>query len=224
MGIKIIYQDENVLVVDKPPKVTVIGLVEELVKRFPGLKNAGEAPRYGLVHRLDQDTSGVLLIAKTNEALLFLQKQFKEKRVEKKYLALVIGEPKPKRREIETLLGRDQKDRKRQKIYLAFSPESQRQGLRKAITEYQVINKFHDFSLLEVKPKTGRKHQIRAHLAYLGHPIAGDKLYGFKNQPSPKGLERQFLHSNYLKVELPTGKMAEFQAELPDDLKNIKLT
>ena len=224
MDLKIIYQDENVLVVDKPPKVTVIALMEELIKRFPGLKNAGEAPRYGLVHRLDQDTSGVLLIAKTNQALLFLQKQFKQRSVEKKYLALVIGEPKPKRREIETLIGRDQKDRKKQKVYLAFSPESQKQGLRQASTEYQVINKFHDFSLLEVRPKTGRKHQIRAHLAYLGHPIAGDKLYGFKNQPCPKGLERQFLHSCYLKVELPTGKQEEFQAELPEDLKNIKLT
>ncbi len=223
MDIKIIYQDENVLVVDKPPEKTVIGLMEELAKRFPELKNAGEPSRYGLVHRLDQDTSGVLLIAKTNPALLFLQKQFKQRSVEKRYLALVIGEPKPKRREIETLLGRDQKDRKKQKIYLAFSPEAQRQGLRKAVTEYQVINKFQGFSLLEVAPKTGRKHQIRAHLAYLGHPIAGDKLYGFKNQPCPKGLERQFLHSSYLKIELPTGKIAEFRAELAEDLKNIKL-
>jgi 23S rRNA pseudouridine1911/1915/1917 synthase len=197
---KVIYEDGDLLVVDKPAGV-----------------NADDIPKR--VHRLDKDTSGVLLIAKNDKALEFFQKQFKERKVEKKYLALVVGEIKEKWGAIETLIGRSPKDRRKQRVYLPHDPEAK--GKREAVTEYRVLKKFKNYTLVEVIPKTGRKHQIRAHFAYLGHPIAGDKLYGFKNQPCPKGLNRQFLHASYLKIRFPDGKTKEFESELPEDLKSV---
>ncbi len=211
MKLKTIYEDGNVLVVDKPAGMDILAVIKLLPSG------------YNPAHRLDKDTSGIFLVAKNNEALNFLQKQFKQREVEKKYLALVVGELKPKRREIKTLIGRDPKDRKKQKAELPFSPGAQREGLREAITEYSVLKKFKEYCLIEVAPKTGRKHQIRVHLAYLGHPIAGDKIYGFKNQPCPENLKRQFLHAHYLKIQLPDGEIKEFKSELPDDLKKIKI-
>ncbi len=205
MEFNILYEDENVLVIDKPA-----GINSDSFERR--------------AHRLDKDTSGILLIAKNDKTLDFLQKQFKEGEVEKKYLALVVGNIK-NARVIETLLGRSPGDRRKQKVYLPREPGSE--GKRKAVTEYKVLQKFKDYTLIEVEPKTGRKHQIRVHLVYLSHPIVGDKMYGFKNQPLPKGLKRQFLHANYLKVKLPDGKTKEFESELPSDLKlclqNLKL-
>lgn len=229
MNLKIIYEDENVLVVDKPAGIVVFPegktkettLIDILLNQHPELKNAGEEPRYGIVHRLDKDTSGILLVAKNTESLIFLQNQFKTRTVQKKYLCLVIGCPKSAKGKIETLIARDKKTGKKQKIILPNSPESKRQSARQAITEYQVLKKFKNYSLLEVVIKTGRKHQIRAHLAYLGHPIARDKLYGFKNQSCPKDLNRQFLHASYLKIKLPDGKIKEFQSKLPEDIQKV---
>ena len=195
---KIIYEDENVQVLDKPAGINI--------DKF-------EKP----AHRLDKDTSGVLLLAKDDKTLEFLQKQFKERKVKKKYLALVVGNLKNKQAKIETLLGRSPKDRRKQKVYLSHDPQAK--GKRTAITEYKVLQRFKNYDLIEVKPQTGRKHQIRAHLAYLGHPIADDKMYGFKNQPCPKGLSRQFLHSSFLRIELPSGEIKEFKSALPKDLK-----
>jgi len=196
--VKIIYEDENLLVIDKPAGV-----------------NADDFERR--VHRLDKDTSGILLIAKNNKALEFLQKQFQEEKVKKKYLALVVGHLKNKEGIIETLLGRSPKDRRKQKVFLPQEPRAE--GKRKAITCYKLLQRFKNYDLIEVEPKTGRKHQIRAHFSYLGHPIAGDKMYGFKNQPCPKGLKRQFLHASQLKIGLPSGKIKEFCSELANDLK-----
>jgi len=214
MEFKILYEDEDVLVIDKPA-----GIV------------ADDIPRR--VHRLDKDTSGVLLIAKNDKALEFLQKQFEDREVEKKYSALVVGNiknqggvgdeakasssPFAAARVIETLLGRSPKDRRKQKVYLPGEPDSQ--GKREAVTKYKVLRRFKDYDLIEVEPQTGRKHQIRTHLAYLGHPVVGDKLYGFKNQLCPKNLKRQFLHANYLKITLPNGSKKEFKSELPNELK-----
>jgi len=197
---EIIYEDENLLVIDKPAGVNA----DDFEKR---------------IHRLDKDTSGILLIAKNDRALDFFQKQFQNGTVVKKYLALVVGKPSSLNGQIETLIGRSLKDRKKQKVYLPNEPDSQRKGLRKAITEYKVIQQFKNYSLLEIQPKTGRKHQIRCHLAYLGQPVAGDKIYGFKNQTLPQGLKRQFLHASYLRIKLPNGKEREFKSELPEDLK-----
>lgn len=236
MRLKVIYEDESVLVIDKPAEITVFPekpiiektLIEHLLKNYPYLKNVGKPPRYGIVHRLDKDTSGILLVAKNNKALNFFQKQFKERKVIKKYLALVVGNIKTNRGKIDTLIGRASKNRKKQKVYLPFEPATKRKKLRRAVTEYKVLKKFKDYTLIEVIPKTGRKHQIRCHLAYLSHPITGDKIYGFKKQqPNPKGLNRQFLHANYLKIKLPDGKekptvhTQELRSDLPQNLKRI---
>lgn len=232
MEIKIIYEDNNILVIDKPAGVTVFAeketsektLVDHILEKYPELKENLEAPRYGIVHRLDKDTSGVLLTAKNNEALFFLQKQFKTREIDKKYIALVVGDIRDDQKIIETLMGRSKKDGKKQKVYLPGEPGNL--GKRIAVTEYKVLEKFENYTLLEVRPKTGRKHQIRCHLAYLGHPLAGDKMYGFKNQPCPQALSRHFLHASEMKIKLPLGEIKEFKSELPDELKKIleKLT
>lgn len=206
MEFNILYEDDDLLVIDKPAGI-----------------NSDDFERR--VHRLDKDTSGLLLIAKNDKSLEFLQKQFKEGKVIKKYLALLVGNLKNSQGRIETLLGREPKKRKKQRAYLPLGPEAMKKGLRKAITEYKVLEKFSNgknyYTLIEVEPKTGRKHQIRAHFAYLGHPVAGDKLYGFKNQPCPKDLKRQFLHANYLKIKLPNGEIKELLSPLPEDLENV---
>ena len=197
---KVIYEDENVIVFDKPAGVNS----DDFEKR---------------VHRLDKDTSGIFLVAKNDKALEFLQKQFQERKVIKKYLALVAGNLKDKEGTIETLLGRSPKDRRKQKNFLQNQPEAE--GKRKAVTEYKALQRFKDYDLVEASPQTGRKHQIRAHFAHLNHPIAGDKLYGFKKQYCPKELNRQFLHASYLKIKLPTEIEKEFSSELPEELNKI---
>jgi 23S rRNA pseudouridine1911/1915/1917 synthase len=189
------------------------------LEQFPDLKNAGEAPRYGIVHRLDKDTSGVLLVAKSTEALIFLQKQFKNREVEKKYLALATGIIKEDNGTIYTLIGRSNSDPRKQVAHsLGYKGKA---DLREAVSEYKVLQRFANHTLLEVEIKTGRKHQIRCHLAYIHHPVAGDSLYGFKDSPVLEGLNRQFLHASYLKIVLPSGQIQELYSDLPEDLKNI---
>lgn len=197
---KILYEDNDLLVIDKPAGINS----DDFEKR---------------IHRLDKDTSGILLIAKNDKALEFFQKQFKERKVEKKYTALILGHLKNEVGEIKTLIGRAPKDRRKQKVYLPQEPDSQ--GKKTAETHYKLLQKFKNCDLIEIEPKTGRKHQIRTHFNYLGCPIVGDKLYGFKNQVSPKNLKRQFLHASYLKIKMPDGKTKEFGSELADDLKKV---
>lgn len=229
MDIKIIYEDKDVLVVDKPAGIVVFPegqtkdntLIDALIEKYPDLKKAGEAPRYGVAHRLDKDTSGVLLVAKSPEALIFLQKQFKNREVEKKYICLVEGTIKEDSGSLKTLIARSPRDGRKQKVYLENEPHPE--SAREAITEYKVIEDFKKYTLLEVEIKTGRRHQIRCHFSYLQHPIAGDKLYGFKNSPTPEGLTRQFLHASYLKIKLLNGEVKEFISELPEDLKHVKI-
>lgn len=198
MLMKIIYEDDDLLVYDKPAGV-----------------NCDDFPKR--VHRLDKDTSGIFLVAKNDESLDFLQKQFKEREVEKKYIALIIGNLKDQSGKIKTLLGRSPKDRRKQKVYMPQEPGAGNR--REAETSYKVLQRFENYDLIEAEPKTGRKHQIRVHLAYLGHPIAGDKLYGFKGKKTPQGLQRQFLHASYLKIKLPNNQIKEFKSELPEELK-----
>jgi len=202
--LKIIYEDEDLLVIDKPAGI----ISDDFPKR---------------VHRLDKDTSGILLVAKNDQALGFLQKQFKDKKVEKKYILLVVGKIEPKQGTIKTFLARGGKDRRKQRVFYPLEPGVETKNLKEAITAYRVVKEFKDFTLLEAFPKTGRKHQLRVQFANLGHPIAGDKLYGFKNQPCPEKLKRQFLHAAYLKIELKTksinGKTKEFYSDLPKELK-----
>ncbi len=227
--IKIIYEDEDLLVVDKPAGIVVFKegkhnlqqefLIDILLERHPYLQKVGSFPRWGIVHRLDKETSGILLVAKNNEALFFLQKQFQEKKIEKKYLALVFGRLKRKEGIIKTLIGRSPQNRKKQKVFLPYEPGAE--GKREAISYYKVLKNFKNYDLVEVKIKTGRRHQIRVHLAYLGHPIVGDKLYSFKNQNKKARLNRQFLHAAYLKILTPKRKEKEFFSELPLELKNF---
>jgi 23S rRNA pseudouridine1911/1915/1917 synthase len=198
--LKVIYEDDNLSVIDKPAGI-----------------NSDDFERR--VHRLDKDTSGILLVAKNDKTLKFLQKQFKTGGVIKRYLTLVIGNLKAKEGKIETLIGRSPKDRRKQKVYLPYEPGAE--GKRKAITRYKVLKSFKNYDLIEVQPQSGRKHQIRTHFSYLQHPIAGDKMYGFKNQPRLKGLKRQFLHAGYLKIKLPTNQEKEFKSDLPKDLKEV---
>ncbi len=198
MNLKIIYEDNDLLVIDKPAGV-----------------NSDDFPKR--VHRLDKDTSGVLLIAKNDDALEFFQKQFKERKVEKEYITLVAGNLKNQEGVIETLFGRSPKDRKKQRVFLPSDPGFE--GKREAKTYYKVLQRFKGYDLLKVALEGGRKHQIRAHCTYLNHPVAGDKLYGFKNQPIPQNLKRQFLHASFLKIRLPNNQTKEFKSELPKDLK-----
>jgi len=197
MNFKIIYEDESLLAYDKPAGV-----------------NCDDFPKR--VHRLDKDTSGIFLAAKNDEALNFLQEQFKNRKVEKRYIALIVGHLKNEAGEIETLLGRSPNDKRKQKVFLPNEPGAENK--RKATTKYRLLRRFDNYDLIEAEPKTGRKHQIRTHMACLGHPIAGDKLYGFKGQKIPEGLKRQFLHASYLKITLPDGKIIEFKSKLPEKL------
>jgi len=196
---KIIFENEDIKVIDKPP-----GLNSDDIE--------------GRVHRLDKDTSGILLVAKNKKALEFFQSQFKDKKVKKRYIALVTGHLKSDSGEIRTMLGRSPSDRRKQKAFFLNDPGADTK--REAVTRYKVLKKFEKYDLIEVEPLSGRKHQIRAHFTYLGNPLAGDKLYGFKNQPAPEGLTRQFLHATYLKINFPEGEK-EFQSDLPEDLKKV---
>lgn len=228
MNLKIIYENDTLLVVDKPAGLAVfkegeesrITIADLLIEQFPQLKKLGEERRYGIVHRLDKDTSGILLAAKTKEQFEYLQEQFQSRNVEKRYLCLVTGIIKDKEGKIETLLGRSPgNDKRKQVAYLPGDPKAE--GKREAITLYKILEALPGYTFLEVTPKTGRKHQIRAHLAYLNHPLAGDRLYGYKDQENPKGLSRQFLHAAYLKITLQDGTTKEFHSPLPEDLEQV---
>ena len=230
MKLNIVYENSDVIVLDKPaglivhPRQTKTGvpiakelnntLVSGLLAHYPLLTNVGDNPtiRPGIVHRLDKDTSGLMIVAKNQKSFNWLKKQFQERKVQKKYLALVCGQPKNDSDTIEAPLGRSKSDPTKQKIDSQGKP---------AVTDYKTIKRFKNFTLIEARPKTGRLHQIRVHLAHLGHPVAGDKKYGQENRPCPAGLKRQFLHAQELKIILPEGNKKTFSAPLPMDLTTI---
>lgn len=221
--LKIVYKDKDVLVLNKPAGLTAHAinpeqddtLVNGLIAHYPEIKNVGEdSLRPGIVHRLDKDTSGLMVVAKNNTAFDFLKKQFQERHIIKKYLALVIGQVKDKKGIITKAISLSKKDHRKRSALLDAQA-------KKAWTEYRILKKFKDYTLLEVRIKTGRTHQIRVHLASIGHPVAGDQQYKFKRQPELAGLKRQFLHAAYLKFQLPDGKMMEFKSELPKDLEEV---
>lgn len=225
-GIKIIYQDNDVMVIDKPagllvhPNLTQRSgtLVDILLKYYPEIKNVGEDHlRPGIVHRLDKDTSGVLVVAKNNQAFQWLKKQFQERKVIKKYLALVVGRPPQDKGTIRTYLARSPRKTNQKALSLPLS----RGKIREAITKYKVIKKYKNYTLLELQPKTGRLHQIRTQLKWLGCPVAGDKKYKIKRQPCPEGLERQFLHACFLKLKLSNEGFKKFKSPLPPELKKV---
>jgi 23S rRNA pseudouridine1911/1915/1917 synthase len=218
--LRVAYEDEQMLIVDKQAGLVVHPsaghatgtLVHALLGRA---RDAGEPlgsiagmERPGIVHRLDKDTSGLLLVAKTDAAQASLMRQFGERSIDKQYLALVRGLPPASRGRIEAPVGRDPRDRQRMAVVA---------GGRESITEYEVLGEATGYSLLGLRPRTGRTHQIRAHLAYLRLPIAGDLRYG--GGVGPGGLERQFLHAARLRFERPLdGAQLNAWSELPTDL------
>ncbi len=212
--LNILYEDDDLLVVDKPAGLAVHPapghpghtLVNAILSHFPHLADISDSLRPGIVHRLDKDTSGVMLVAKNQIAQANLINQFKTRAIVKAYLVLVKGRLTPERGIIEAAIGRDPSNRKR----MAVVTEG-----REARTQYRVIKYIDDYTLLEVIPETGRTHQIRVHLSAIGYPVVGDPVYGVK---SPH-LSRQFLHASRLGFKLPsTGEYVEFTSELPSDL------
>jgi len=226
--LEIVYEDDDVVVLNKQAGISVHPsvnepqgtLVDALLMRYPELKGVGEDPtRPGIVHRLDKDTSGLLVVAKNQKTFEFLKKEWQGGRVIKKYLTLVWGEPK-ENGEIISELARSPKDFRRRMVINPGKNKDKKITGKLAITEYKVVKKYEDFSLVEVYPKTGRMHQIRVHMASIGHPVAGDKIYGGKDK-NPEGLARQFLHAFYLSFSLPNGKKLALEADLPNDLHSF---
>ncbi len=218
-----LYEDKNLIVFEKPSGIATLkeGNIKEafediILESYSYLK---KIERSGIVHRLDKETSGTLLVAKSSELLLFFQKQFKNREVEKEYIALVCGNVKENKGEINTLIGRSPSNYKKQKAYSLISFE--KENKREAITKYKVLERFNSYTLLKVSPKTGRKHQIRCHFAYLGYPVVGDNLYGFKGQKNLVGLSRLFLHSSLIKIKMPSKKIVEFYSSLPKELEKV---
>jgi len=217
--LRIVYQDEDVIVVDKPPGLTVHPaaghrhgtLVNALLAVCPELAAIEGTLRPGIVHRLDKDTSGLLVVAKNEAAQASLAQQLKEREVHKAYLALVRGQVEPPQGVIDAPVGRHPRRRKRMAVV---------EGGRAAQTRYRLREFLHDddgvdYSLVEVEPLTGRTHQIRVHFASIGHPVVGDRVYG---KASPL-VGRQFLHAWRLGFRLPTsGRYQEFESPLPADL------
>jgi len=218
--LRIAYEDGEILIVDKPAGLVVHPsaghahgtLVNALLgrarERGEPLGSVAGVGRPGIVHRLDKDTSGLLVVAKTDAAQASLMRQFGERTIQKEYLALVRGEAPAPHGRIEAPVGRDPRDRQRMAVVA---------GGRAAATEYRVLDSGDGYTLLRLHPLTGRTHQIRAHLAYLGLPIAGDTRYA--GGLGPGGLARQFLHATGLRLERPSdGARLRAWSELPPDL------
>ncbi len=216
--LSVIFENDDLLVIDKPAGMVVHPaaghdtgtLVHAVLGYDPGLEGIGGEERPGVVHRLDKDTSGLIAIAKNERAHRWLVEQFKERRVEKTYLALVDGKPPTPIGRIEAPIGRDPRDRKKMAIVKLEKG-------RQAISEYKTLESFPRHTLLEIHPHTGRTHQIRLHCAFLGCPITADTTYGHR-KPSLE-LNRHFLHAWRLKIILPGGEKPRlFEAPLPGEL------
>lgn len=215
----VIYEDEHLLVVNKPAGMVVHPgsghpqgtLVNALLAHYPPIREVGPEDRAGIVHRLDKETSGALVVAKRQPVLEALQQQFRNREVEKTYLALVSGQVKPPEGIIEVPIGRDPTDRQR----MAPVPEG-----KYARTRYRVVRRFRRHTLLEAHPYTGRTHQLRVHLSWLGHPVVGDADYGPRRQRLLK--DRHFLHASRLRFTHPvTGEEMTFLAPLPPELDEV---
>ncbi len=217
--LEILFENEDVLVVNKPAGMVVHPapgnesgtLVNAVLAHVPDLEGVGGMLRPGIVHRLDKDTSGVIIVAKNDRAHRFLQEQFKHRRTEKVYLALVDGAPPTPDGRIEAPIGRDTTHRQRMKVV----PPGKG---REAVTVYHTVERFREHTLLEAHPLTGRTHQIRVHLAFLGCPVVGDTVYGRRRPTLPIG--RHFLHAYRLTITLPGEREPRtFEAPLPPELQ-----
>ena len=224
LKLKVVFENDDLAVIDKPAGMVVHPgagnkvdtLANALITLYPGIEKVGEPHRPGIVHRLDEDTSGLILIVKNPQAYEHYKKQFMERRVEKEYLALVHKIPAPRHDFINAAL---EKVPLKQKMKVGSGKE--------AMTEYWVLKDgiipgLDQVALLRVKLHTGRTHQIRAHLSHIGHPIVGDQVYGLEyRQADQMILNRQFLHASRLKFQLMDGTWLELESQLPQNLRDI---
>ncbi|MGX6591342.1 23S rRNA pseudouridine1911/1915/1917 synthase [Cetobacterium ceti] len=218
LPIDIVYEDKDMVVINKSHNMIVHPaqgfytgtLVNAVLYHIKDLSTINGVIRPGIVHRLDKDTSGLIIVAKNDEAHLKLTEMFKDKTIEKRYICICKGIFGEKEGRIETLIGRDPKDRKRMTVVY--------ENGKNAITNYKVVSEFNNFSLVEVRIETGRTHQIRVHMKYLNHPIVGDGVYGSTSDLA----SRQMLHSYYLKLNHPvTGKEMEIVGKVPNDFESL---
>jgi 23S rRNA pseudouridine1911/1915/1917 synthase len=230
----VLYEDEWIIVINKPAGLVVHPgagntehtLVHALLARYPEIARVGEPSRPGIVHRLDKLTSGVMVAARNQDAQTSLSHAFKAHEHTREYIAICYGRMPEAQGTIETFIQRHPRDRKRM--------TSKAMEGRKAITHYQVVKQWKEFSLLSLNLETGRTHQIRVHLSDMSHPVAGDIQYGGSKRSTSirdkelrsyvKGLNRQMLHASMLGINHPdTGKRMEFRAEMPEDMKALIL-
>ncbi|MFY9462520.1 MAG: RluA family pseudouridine synthase [Candidatus Sungiibacteriota bacterium] len=221
----VIYEDKNFIVVNKPAGLPVHAggsvksgtLVEWLIEKYPEIKKVGDDPkvRPGIVHRLDKETSGVMVVARTQESFETLKNLFKTRQVVKKYFALVKGRIAKKSGVIELPIGTLKTHGVKRTVL-----QKHAKNIKAALTAFRVLERFADSTLVEVSPKTGRMHQIRVHFASIGHPVLGDRLYGGKSSMMA-GLERQFLHASSLSFSYPAGRRFTFEAAMPEDIKTF---
>lgn len=226
---RIIYDSPDLAVVDKPAGVTVhrvksmkneregaAYLTDELLRVYPELSKVGDDPEWrpGIVHRLDKDTSGVMLVPKTQSYFQYLKDLFQNGGIHKTYLALVHGEVKGDSGTIDKPIGLKSGTVKR--------TVHGGKMVKDAVTDYKVVKRLDGYTLLEVSPRTGRTHQIRVHLAAIGHPIVGDAVYGGKKEKkSLLSASRQFLHAHSIEFDIAPGHRASFVSELPEDLTEV---
>jgi len=217
----IVFENDDLIVVNKAAGMVVHPaaghssgtLVNAVLGYDPDIEGIGGEERPGVVHRLDKETSGLILLAKNERAHRWLQDQFRLRKVDKTYLALVDGKPPTPSGRVESYIGRDPKHRKRMAIV------NEKKG-REAISEYKTVEEFREHTLLEFHPFTGRTHQIRLHCAFLKCPIVGDEVYGRKT--ATVEIERHFLHAYRLSIVLPNEKdPRHFEAPLPKELKSV---
>ncbi|MDI6821703.1 MAG: RluA family pseudouridine synthase [Actinomycetota bacterium] len=219
--LNIIYEDEDIIVLSKPAGMVVHPayghttgtLVNALLAHTKDLSGIGGVKRPGIVHRLDKDTSGLMVVAKNDMAHLSLAKQVKKRKLRRIYLALVHGTFDIDSGTIEAPIGRSPHLRKKMMVISAG---------RHAVTNFKVKERFKDYTLLEVDIQTGRTHQIRVHMSYIKHPVVGDPEYGYRKARKELGLNRQFLHAHRLQFTHPgTEKSISFEDKLPEDLNKV---
>ena len=253
--LKVLYNNHGLLIIDKPAGMVVHPgagfkgetLASALLYQFRNIHLVGEEHRPGIVHRLDKDTSGVILVATTQEMYEHLKNAFQDRKVKKEYIALVLGKVEKPHGFIDTPIGKSKTDFRKQTV--KNSPSAKATGdlrpveAKEAVTEYKVLEYLSaptnpaakgghpslkrrgletvdTYTLLLVKLHTGRTHQIRVHLSSIGHPLAGDELYGGK-KVKLEGLDRQFLHAKKIEVQLPNKTWIEAESELPEDLRKV---
>jgi 23S rRNA pseudouridine1911/1915/1917 synthase len=222
---KILYEDKDLLVINKPAGTIIHptfnnvdnpSIASWFLQKYSFVSNVGEDRlRPGIVHRLDKETSGVLILAKNNLIFNYFKNLFKARKIKKEYIALVNGEIRKREGIINLPLTRSKKSPIKRKITV------KKDEGRIALTKYKVLRLYNGYTLLEVFPQTGRTHQIRVHLASIGFPVVGDKIYGKAKKLNKLNLPRHFLHAQTISFVLPSGKSIKIQAPLPEDLKKI---